>query len=228
MPNGQRCTAWVNNPFEAQGAHDPACPYPIPQQAPFMSPGMNPVDYRMMSDYYQYGGGHSDFFFQPSYYDSFIGPSWRYHPGVYRGYGGTTIVQYHTVNDYRTTVGTYDRVNASTITTAKANPKYSTYSGSDGKSYSGKAVPAKAFSGGDSSPAKAGGSAGVSTGYGYQSKPATSGSNSSSSSGSSSSYTGSTGKGGYSGSSGSSSSSSSGRSSSGSSSGSSSSGSRGK
>jgi len=88
------------------------------------------------------------------------------------------------------------RSNASVIATAKSNPKYSTYTGSDGKSYTGKSVPPKSFSGGDAPAFRSGGNAGTNSTYGTS--PNSSNTSRGSSQSGSNSYTGSTGKSGYS------------------------------
>jgi len=161
-----------------------------------MMPGMSPADYNYLNDYYTWGGGHSDYYFSDGHYNSRIGPAWQTHPGTYYGYGRQPVVHYTTINDYRGSIRSYDSSNASVIATAKSNPKYSTYTGSDGKSYTGKSVPPKSFSGGDAPAFRSGGNAGTNSTYGTS--PNSSNTSRGSSQSGSNSYTGSTGKSGYS------------------------------
>lgn len=120
---------------------------------------MSDADFAMLGFLFGYGAGHSDFFFTPRYYDRYISPAWSRYPGTYYGYGRAPVTR---VTNYTTVIHNYDSVNASRITTAKADPKLSGYTDTKtGKSYTGTTVPAKAFSGGPSS-SKSGGNATVS------------------------------------------------------------------
>lgn len=192
---GERCTAWVNNPHEADDTGLRACDYPIPQTPPVYQPGMSPADWALLGYMFHYGAGHSDFFFDPygNYYNRYIGPAWSRYPGTYYGYGHAPVQRVGDVNVYKTTVvHNYDTRNASTITTSRSDPKYSGYTDTKtGKSYTGKNVPTKSFSGGPAT-YKSGGNATVSGSPGTKNTPPSSGRSSWSNSGSSS------GKGGYS------------------------------
>lgn len=157
---GERCTAWVNNPHEADGSGLRACDYPIPQTPPVRSPGMSDADFAMLGFLFGYGAGHSDFFFRPSYYDTYIGPAWSRYPGTYYGYGHVPVQRVGNVTVYNTTVvHNYDTRNATRITTARSDPRFSGYTDTrTGKSYTGRTVPQRAF-GGSNIPGRSGGNA---------------------------------------------------------------------
>jgi len=193
---GERCTAWVNNPHEADGTGLRACDYPIPQSTPVQQPGMSATDFALLMFMYNYGAGHSSFFFAPSYYDNYIGPAWSRYPGTYYGYGRQPVTR---VTNYTTVVHNYDTSNASTITKNAANPKYSGYTDTKtGKSYTGKTVPTKSFSGGPST-YTSGGNAGVSGSNSSNTSRSTTGTGTSKSGSGSSGWGSGSGKGGYSG-----------------------------
>lgn len=158
---GEQCTAWVNNPHEADGSGHRACDFPIPQTQPVRSPGMSDADWALIGFMYGYGAGHSAYYFSPGYYDRYIGPAWSRYPGTYYGYGHQPITR---ITNYTTVMNNYSRSNATTIRTAQADPKLSGYTGSSGKTYTGTTVPAKSFSGGNTSRYSSGGNAGTSGG----------------------------------------------------------------
>jgi hypothetical protein len=144
--SGDYCTPWMNQPGEADGSGYRACDMPIPQDRPVRDSGMSDADWFMAGVLWQNAMGHSNFYYGPNYYDQYIGPAWYRHPG-YSGYGwGHRPITRIDARTYNTTVITHvNKTYAADEKRAAANPKYSTYKGSGGRTYTGNNVPKSAF-----------------------------------------------------------------------------------
>jgi hypothetical protein len=143
-PTGQVCQPWVNNPHEVDDTGIRACDYPIPRDRPVQHDGMSAGDFALLMLLFNNGLGHSDFYYGPGYYGRYIEPAWNRYPGTYRDYGGGSVTRVDN-RTYNTTITHVNGTYAADEKRLHADPKYSTYKTSGGKTYTGNTVPKTAF-----------------------------------------------------------------------------------
>lgn len=184
--DGKTYCAWINNPYECPttpGAPPPA-PFAMPTDQPDRDDGFSASDYLLMMALFNYHSTYAGFYHRPFYYDNYVRPAWRSHPGTYyAGPGGRKVVPVRDVSTFTRNTKTFDTRYRAQIDKNKTNATYKT---AGGKTYKGNTLPTKAFSGTnvkvDKGKIVSNTRSGSGSGFGY--KPGSSGSGSKSGSGS--------------------------------------------
>lgn len=168
--NGTTYCAWVNTPHECDNSGLPVAPAAMPM----VQPVQTDPNYHLLEDLFIYHMMYHAFFSSPMYYDSYIGPAWSRYPHQ------TNIVQINKTT-YIHQSGTFDRTYKSQESGLASGAKYKTPSG---KTYNGKTVPAKSFSGGSGKNGTSSTGSGVKGSFGSSGSSGSKGSSSGRSSGS--------------------------------------------